>query len=85
MKKPEMMLFETALRKAKLSPEQVWYCGDNMKADVIGAHEAGIYPVLYEGSAPYDVNPVLQENVGVGVTFDYLHIYDWDELIAALS
>lgn len=85
LRKPDRMLFETALRKAGLSPEQVWYCGDSVKADVLGAHEAGIYPVLYEGSAPCDVNPVLQENAGVKTDFDYLHIYDWDELIAALS
>lgn len=85
LRKPDRMLFETALRKACLSPEQVWYCGDSMKADVIGAHEAGIYPVLYEGSAPDDVNPVLQENAGMKVAFDYLHIYDWDELIGILE
>lgn len=85
VRKPDRMLFETALRKARLSPEQVWYCGDSMRADVIGAHEAGIYPVLYEGSAPCDVNPVLQENAGVKIDFDYLHIYDWDELIETLK
>lgn len=52
---------------------------------MIGAHGAGIYPVLYEGSAPNDVNPVLQENDRVDVAFDYLHIHDWDELIAVLA
>lgn len=85
VRKPDRMLFETALRKAGLLPEQVWYCGDSVKADVLGAHEAGIYPVLYEGSAPCDENPVLRENAGVKTDFDYLHIHDWDELIAALS
>ncbi len=85
IRKPDRMLFETALRKARLSPEQVWYCGDSMKADVIGAHEAGIYPVLYEGSAPDDVNPSVHQNEGVEVDFDYLHIYDWDELIGVLQ
>lgn len=85
VRKPDRMLFDTALRKAGLSPEQVWYCGDSVKADVIGAHGAGIYSVLYEGSAPDDVNPVLQENIGVKIAFDYLHIYDWDELIETLK
>lgn len=85
VRKPDRMLFDTALRKARLKPEQVWYCGDSMKADVIGAHEAGIYPVLYEGSAPEDGNPVLQENAGVQTAFDYLHIYDWNDLIGVLE
>ncbi len=85
VRKPDRMLFETALQKARLKAEQVWYCGDSMKADVIGAHGAGIYPVLYEGSAPYDVNPVIQENHGMAAAFDYLHIHDWDELVGVLS
>lgn len=85
IRKPDRMLFETALRKAGLKPGQVWYCGDNIKADVIGAHEAGIYPVLYEGSAPHDGNPFARQNDGVEAAFDYLHIYDWDELIGVLS
>lgn len=85
IRKPDRMLFETALRKAGLKPEQVWYCGDNMEADVIGAHGAGIYPVLYEGSAPHEANPSAHRNEGVEAAFDYLHIYDWDELIAVLE
>ncbi|MDE5939309.1 MAG: HAD family hydrolase [Lachnospiraceae bacterium] len=85
VRKPDRLLFETALRKAGLLPEQVWYCGDSIRADVFGAQGAGIYPVLYEGSAPYDENPFAHQNDGVAAAFDYLHIYDWDELIGVLE
>lgn len=52
IRKPDRMLFETALRKAGLPAEQAWYCGDSIRYDVLGAHRAGIYPVLYEGDVP---------------------------------
>lgn len=85
IRKPNKMLFEVALRKAGLSPEQVWYCGDSIENDVMGAHGAGIYPVLYEGDVPGEVNPVLHQNEGIVVDFDYLHIHDWREMIEILE
>ena len=85
IRKPDRMLFETALRKAGLSAEQVWYCGDSIRYDVAGAHGAGIYPVLYEGNTPGEVNPSLQQNEGIEVDFDYLHIHDWREMVEILK
>lgn len=49
-RKPNKFLFELALRKASLGPEDVWYCGDNLKCDILGASEVGIYPVWYTGA-----------------------------------
>ncbi|NMP37148.1 MAG: HAD family hydrolase [Clostridiales bacterium] len=46
-KKPELLLFEAALKKSGLSAESVWFCGDSFNADVKGASAAGIYPVWY--------------------------------------
>lgn len=83
IRKPNKMLFETALRKAKLSAGSVWYCGDNMTADVKGAHEAGMYPVLYEGTAPDEVNFFVSQSEAVD--FEYLHIHDWSEMTAILK
>ena len=85
VRKPSRMLFETALRKANLPADAVWYCGDNIRADIIGAHEVGIFPVLYEGSTPDEVNPVTYQNEGETVDFDYLHIHDWNEMTSVLS
>ena len=48
------MIFELALRKADLAADKIWYCGDSIKADVYGAHNAGIFPVHYD-------NPVFDD------------------------
>lgn len=53
-RKPETILFEIALRRAKLEAKDVWFCGDNPTADILGAHNAGIHPVLYTGAHKRD-------------------------------
>ena len=84
IRKPNRMLFETALRKANLSADVVWYCGDDIRADIKGAHGAGIFPVLYEGKEAGEVNPVTYQNEGESIDFDYLHIHNWNEMTALL-
>ncbi len=49
-RKPHNRIFELALRKAGLSAENVWYCGDNVHCDVMGSFNAGITPVWYCGA-----------------------------------
>ena len=85
IRKPNRMLFEIALRKADLPPEKVWYCGDSIQNDVMGAHGAGIYPVLYEGDTPDEVNPFLHLNDGIEIDFEHLHIHDWCEMVEILK
>ena len=80
IRKPNRMLFETALRKANLPADVVWYCGDDIRADIKGAHGAGIFPVLYEGNVSDEVNPVTYRNEGEVIDFDYLHIHHWNEI-----
>ncbi len=46
--KPEPGLFEHALRRVSLSPQEAVYVGDNYYADVIGSRRAGLRPVLYD-------------------------------------
>lgn len=84
IRKPDKRLFEIALHKSGLSANKVWYCGDSIKADVYGAHNAGIYPVLYEGETE-EVNPFAEQNDGLEVDFNYLHIHDWREMIEVLE
>lgn len=50
-RKPSRRIFELALEMAGLQPEEVWYVGDNYCCDVIGARNAGIFPVWYIGAA----------------------------------
>lgn len=33
MRKPNRILFDIAIRKAGVSPDEIWYCGDNPQAD----------------------------------------------------
>lgn len=49
-RKPHRRIFELALEKAGLSPEEVWYVGDNYECDVKGAVGAGLFPVWYTGA-----------------------------------
>ena len=49
-RKPNKRIFELALEKAGLHPEDVWYVGDNYNCDVIGARNANLFPVWYIGA-----------------------------------
>ncbi len=49
-RKPNRRIFELALEKAGLGPEDVWYIGDQYECDVVGATGAGIFPVWYIGA-----------------------------------
>ena len=49
-RKPNKRIFELALEMADLKNEDVWYIGDNYECDIIGAKNAGIYPIRYTGA-----------------------------------
>ena len=84
-KKPDPFMFEIALKKANLTPDKVWYCGDSIQADIYGAKNAGIFPVLYEGKTPDNTNPFAGQNNEMKPEFEYLHIHDWRELIEVID
>lgn len=46
--KPEPQLFYSALEQMQLPAESVVYVGDNYYADVVGARQAGIQPILLD-------------------------------------
>ena len=46
--KPEPGIFEHALKRADLNPQETVYVGDNYFADVVGSRRAGLRPVLYD-------------------------------------
>ncbi len=70
-RKPRKELFELALQKAKLRPEEVWYCGNEYPYDVEGAAAAGIFPVLYRGKALGEV--------------PHLAVSKWQEFVSYLE
>jgi len=81
-RKPNVLLFELALRKAGLDACDVWYCGDKIKYDVEGSSAAGIFPVWYEDLTME--NPWRDDDAGIVPQCDHLHIHDWLELIEIL-
>ena len=70
-KKPHKKIFELALRKANLESMDVWFCGDNVIADVEGASLSGIKPIWFKGA--------LREEKYTPMV-DYIEINDWIEL-----
>lgn len=84
-RKPHGIMFEIAIQKAGLTADKIWYCGDSIEADVYGAKNAGMFPVLYEGETPGGINPFAGQNDGLDIDFEYLHIHDWRELIDILN
>lgn len=69
-RKPNKRIFELALEKADLSAEDVWYIGDQYECDIVGARNAGIFPVWYIGAIdlPYSERE------------DVLTVKSWQEL-----
>ena len=74
VRKPNPLLFQVALARAGLSAGQVWYCGDQWEADVLGARGAGLFPVYYSPQAE-----------APAADFPFLRLRDWRELTAALA
>lgn len=84
-KKPHCLMFGIALQKAGVTADKVWYCGDSIDADVYGAKNVGMFPVLYEGTTPDHVYPFVHQNDGKEMNFEHLHIHDWREMIEILE
>ncbi len=81
-RKPSPYLFQLALQKAGLPPQDVWFCGDNPRADVEGASGAGIFPVWYDHGLECSYR---DRNCEAPPACEHLHIHEWSELIALLE
>jgi putative hydrolase of the HAD superfamily len=75
-RKPSKYIFQLALKKAGLSAEDVWYCGDNPICDVDGPAEIGMTGVWYTGAARTTDKKPQKE---------YIPITDWKEMISLLQ
>lgn len=84
-RKPDNTMFDIALRKAGLTADKVWYCGDTAKTDVYGANGVGIFPVLYNGKYIYDEKLSSKHPKDIAIPFEYLSINDWGDLIKILE
>ena len=83
IRKPHPLLFQVALSRAGLEAKDVWFCGDQIEADIYGAQGAGIFPVWYVcDSVP---NGFAKKNEGLTIAGEHLHIHHWDELVQAVD
>ena len=69
-RKPHKRIFELALEKAGLKAEEVWYIGDQYECDIVGARNAGLFPVRYIGA----IDMVCEQKN------DVMEIRSWAEL-----
>ena len=74
-RKPNRRIFDLALEKAGLNPDETWYIGDQYECDIKGALNAGIFPVWYIGAIdlPYKDD----KNI--------LTVKTWDKLMEIMS
>lgn len=78
-RKPDGHIFDMAIRKSGLEKADIWYCGNDIEVDIVGAHEAGLYPVFYDDRSV--LSKIHQKNDSVTVDFPYLRIGCWQDLI----
>jgi len=76
VRKPHPMLFRTAAMKLNAQLETVWFIGDNLAVDIIGANQAGMHAIWY--------NPKKVE-VGEIDASSVRTISDWHELLTLLE
>ena len=53
-KKPDVRLFDMAMKKIMINPEESVYIGDNPQKDLVGAKKAGMKFILFKSEfKPY--------------------------------
>ena len=74
-RKPSKRIFDLALEKSGLNPDETWYIGYQYECDIKGALNAGIFPVWYIGAIdlPYKDD----KNI--------LTVKTWDKLMEIMS
>ena len=67
-RKPHRRLFQIAVRKMNLEPQDIWFVGDKLEYDIRGAIDYGLYPIWY--------NP---ESKPGEIDGEYLEVRSWQE------
>lgn len=81
-RKPSRQIFQLAIAKSGLAPEELWYCGDSPYFDLKGATDAGIFPIWYcSGKDCHYRENNLQEQPAC----EHIRITDWNELTAIVK
>ena len=82
-RKPDVHIFDMAVRKSELDKADICFCGNDKAVDIIGAHDAGLFPVFYDDiSVPSRLH---ERNDKITINFPYLHLSSWSDLIDELA
>lgn len=82
-RKPDIHIFDLAVRKSGLSPENIWYCGNDIEIDVFGSHNAGMFPVFYDDrTVPSTIH---EKNDLLNIDFPHIRLENWLSLIDCLK
>jgi HAD superfamily hydrolase (TIGR01549 family) len=68
-RKPSRRIYELAVRKMNLSPQDIWFVGDRLEWDIKGAISSGLCPIWY--------NP---QNQPGNADYECLEVKSWHEL-----
>jgi putative hydrolase of the HAD superfamily len=80
-RKPMPHLFRVAIELSKLPPDEIWFCGDNTMADIMGAHSVGMFPVWFDFEAECPYPRYMTDTPEC----ECLHIKNWSELVNYLK
>lgn len=82
-RKPDWHIFDMAIRKCGLDKADIWYCGNDIEVDLVGAYGAGLYPVFYDDrSVPSKIH---EKNDAAQTEIPYLRIGSWQELVETIK
>ena len=79
-RKPERHIFDIAIKKSGLLPNEILYCGNDIAVDVVGAHNTGLFPVWYDDrTVPSKFH---EQNDGRKnlLNFPYHRVSSWDDM-----
>ncbi len=74
-RKPDLRLYQKALKKMNLNPDEVIFIGNDMYRDIYGAHEAGMKTVFFKSNQG--------DQQSYGIEADYI-IYNFKQLPEAI-
>ncbi|EWG50693.1 hypothetical protein FVEG_16677 [Fusarium verticillioides 7600] len=72
--KPDVRIFQYAMQKLRANTKNVYMVGDSVKADVKGALDANITPILYSPSSNKSLEMFFGREVSVIRHFDQLPV-----------
>ncbi len=73
-RKPHKLIFEQAIQQMKLSSNKIWYVGDDMENDIVGASNVNLLPVLFDRNKIFD-----------NVEGNFIRIHKLQELIEIIK